>query len=214
MFMESKIKSIIFDVGGVLALGKNSVFTKKGFRPSGVHEYVAKKLNISMDQYLDSIDTNYALAIEGKISEEHLLKIFSKNMRTNPLVLKKLYVKAYQKNFKQNKQLFKQAFKLQKQGFIVGILSDQWTLSKKALMPEKYYQNFKPVIVSCDVGLRKPNPKIFDLLIKTLKLKPEEIVFIDNQEWNIAPAKSIGIKTILFENNKQLFKQLNQIIYG
>ena len=73
------IKAVIFDVGGVLALGKNSQWRDGKVIPSGVHEFIAKKLKISLDQYLDSIDITYALAIEGKISNEKPKSVFPFN---------------------------------------------------------------------------------------------------------------------------------------
>ena len=203
---KKQIKAVIFDVGGVLEIENKPLKTIGKINHFGVHEYIAKKLKISLDQYFDSIDTNYALSIEGKISEKKTISFLSKNLKTTSKKLIKLYKKAYKKNFKQNKQLFKQAFKLKQLGYKITILSDQWYLSYRALMSDKKYKKFSPVIVSCFVGMRKPNPKIYKLTLKKLKLKPSECIFIDNQEWNIKPAKKLGIKTILFKNNKQLFK--------
>jgi epoxide hydrolase-like predicted phosphatase len=205
--MESGVKAVIFDVGGVLSLGKNSHWDKQKLVPSGVHVDIAKKLKISLDQYMDAIDTNYAFAIEGKISEEKVLGIFSKNMKTSERKLKNLYLWAYRKHYKENKVLLNEASKLKNLGYKVGILSDQWYLSKEALMKDKKYKNFKPLIVSCDVGMRKPNPEIYKLTLKKLKLKPSETLFIDNQEWNLKPAEVLGMKTILFKNNNQLFSE-------
>jgi len=206
MKRSDKIKAIVFDVGGVLSLGKNSRWDGKEFVPSGVHEDIANKLKISLDQYIDSIDTNYVLAIEGKISEEKVLNIFSKNLKISKEKLTKFYINSYRKHFTQNKQLFKQVFKLKKLGYKVAVLSDQWYLSKRALMPDKIYNKFNFVIVSCDVKMRKPNQKIYKLIIEKLNLNPSEILFLDNQIWNIIPAKKLGIKTILFKENKSLFK--------
>lgn len=204
--MKRVIKAIILDVGGVLALGENSKVTKGKIVPSGVHLDLAKKLNVSIDQYLDAIDTNYALAIEGKISREKVIGIFAKNLKTSPKKLEKLYIKYYRKYFKQNKQLFKQVFELKKQGYIIAILSDQWPLSREALMPDKFYKNFDNIVVSCEVGIRKPDIKIFKLILKKLKLSSRQTLFIDNQKWNTDPAKKLGMKTILFKDNKQLFQ--------
>lgn len=204
--MKGVIKAIVFDTGGVLALGKNSTWDRHKLVPSGVHLDIAKKLKISLDQYMDAIDTTYALAIEGKLPEKKVIEILSRNLDISEDKLKKLYIWAYKKHFKQNKQLFKQAFRLKKLGYKISVLSDQWCLSKLALMPEKYYKKFDEVIVSCDVGVRKPNPEIYKILIKKLKLKTKEVLFIDNQIWNTKPAKKLGIKTILFKNNKQLFE--------
>ena len=43
-------------------------------------------------------------------------------------------------------------------------------------------------------------------------VKADEILFIDNRDYNLEPARKLGIKTILFENNKQLGKELRK--YG
>ncbi len=202
---KRQIKAILFDVGGVLALGENSRLENGKFIPSGVHLNMAKKLNISIDQYIDSIDTAYVSAITGKLSKKEVIETLSKNFGVSSKKLKRLYIDSYKKNFKQNKELFNKLFKLKKQGYKIAILSDQWFLSKEALMPKKLYKHFDEVIVSCDVGIRKPNQKIYQLAVKKLNFSPKEILFIDNQKWNISPAKKLGMKTILFKSNKQLF---------
>ncbi|MEK6844933.1 MAG: HAD family phosphatase [Nanoarchaeota archaeon] len=204
---NGKIKAILFDVGGVLSLGVNSKRKKGKFIPSSVHLDIAKKLKISLDQYLDSIDTAYVSAITGKLSEKEVMETLSKNFGISSKKLKKFYLDSYKKNFKQNKELFNKTFKLKKQGYKIGVLSDQWFLSKEALMPEKVYKKFDEVIVSCDVGNRKPNRKIYQLAVKKLNSHPSEILFIDNQRWNIFPAKRLGMSAILFRSNKQLFKE-------
>ena len=202
---KNRIKAILIDVGGVLALGEGSKWKKGKFIPSGVHLNMVKKLKISIDQYLDSIDSTYVSAITGKLPKQKIIEILSKNFGIDSKKLKKFYLNSYKKNFKQNKELFNKLFKLKKQGYKVAVLSDQWFLSKEALMPEKLYKNFDEIMVSCDVEIRKPNKKIYQLAVKKLNFSPKEILFIDNQKWNILPAKKLGMNTILFKSNKQLF---------
>jgi len=67
------------------------------------------------------------------------------------------------------------------------------------------------LILSCDVEIRKPNLKIYKLLLSKLKIPAKNCLFIDNQKWNIEPAKKLGFQTILFKNNKQLFEQLSKL---
>jgi len=206
----SSIKSIIFDIGGVLELGEAPIKIKNCYHPKGVHEYVASKLKISLDQYFDSIDTVYSESMENKISKQLLLKVMAQNLKTTQKNLQKLYFKAYRKKFKTNKQLYRFAFNLRKKGYKIGILSDQWHLSKPVHAPKKLMKKFNAVIISCEVGLRKPDPKIYKLVLKKLKTKPSEAIFIDNQKWNIKPAEKIGFKTILYKNNKQVFNELSK----
>ncbi len=208
--MKKGIKAIIFDVGGVLVLGAKLKRSKYDGRlhHTEIHEEFSKRLKISLDQWFDAIDTTYAKSIEGKISKEKVLETISKNVKTSKRKLRKIMIKVYQKNFDQNKQLFEKAFELKNKGYKIAVLSDQWHFSQEALMPKKLYKKFDEVVVSCDVGVRKPNPKIYKLILKKLKLPAKSCLFIDNQEWNIKPAKKLGMKTILFKNNEQLFRQL------
>ena len=207
---DSKIKAVIFDVGGVLQIGGKTSFSKKDVHTSGVHQIIANKLKISIDQYLDSIDTYYAKSIEGQISKPTLLSVLSSNLNYSKDKLQNLYYKTYKKKYTKNIGLYSIAKRLKKQGYKIAILSDQWHLSKEALMPKKDTKIFDVIIISCDVGIRKPNTPIYQMVLDKLKLKPEETIFIDNQVWNIIPAHKLGMNTILFHDNKKTREQLKE----
>lgn len=209
--MKNKIKIIFFDIGGVLKLGKYSFLAMRRHHALSIHHFMAKKLKIDLDQWFDSIDTPYAKSIEGTIPRSKAISIIAKNLKISKEKLESLWIKAYKKHFKKNKKLFSIIEKIKKQGYKVGILSDQWYLSKDALVIPKDLEIFDPVIISCDVGVRKPNLKIYKLALKKANVKANESLFIDNQIWNIKPAKKLGMKTILFKNNKQLIHDLNKL---
>jgi len=202
------IRAIIFDIGGVLSLGKYEKKSVDGHHLLGVHNFMAEYLGIDLDTWFDAIDTSYARSIEGKISKNEALETMAKNLNISVSKLHRLFISAYKKHFRKNDFLYKIAYQLKKKGYIIGILSDQWYLSKEALILQKDIQGFDPVIVSCDIGIRKPNPLIYKFLIKKIKLKPHEILFIDNREWNLRPARELGIKTILFKDNKSIIRSL------
>jgi len=203
-----KIKAVIFDIGGVLTIHRKSFFNKRNKK--GVHEYVAKKLKVSLDSYWDSIDTAYAESIIGAINKDELLGVMSRNLKTTKKNLEKLYLTIYRRKHKRNRKLYNFALKLKKKGYKISILSDQWPLSKDAIVFREYYSNFNPVIISTEVGFRKPDPKIYYLLLEKLKIIPQEILFIDNRDWNLVTAKKIGMHTILFKDNKQFFKEFKK----
>ena len=204
---KRQIKAAIFDIGGVLQLGHQQRKKKGQTHASGIHEKIARKLKVSLDQYFDSIDTAYVASIEGQIPEKTLLKTLSFNLKIPEKKVKKIYIEAYKKEFKINKPLIKEVKKLKKLGYKVAILSDQWHLSKPAHVPKAWHNLFDELAISCDVGIRKPDPKIYKIIIKKLKVKFVDAVFIDNQTWNTKTAKKLGLKTILYKNNKQLFEE-------
>lgn len=63
---------------------------------------------------------------------------------------------------------------------------------------------FDPLMLSGDLGSRKPNKRIYELALQMLKLKPEQCIFIDDKRSNIEPAERLGMKVILYRNSKQL----------
>lgn len=209
--MKGDIKAIIFDIGGVLAYPTKPIKTKKGNQIAGTFNYVAKKLKISLDQLFDSLDTVYALSIVGKISKKQTLKTIANNLEINQEKLRKLFHKAYKRRLRKNKKLYRLAFKLKKKGYKIAILSDQWQISEEVLAPSKLMKKFNVVVISTKAGIRKPNPKIYKLVLNKLKLPAKATVFIDNQKWNLLPAKKIGMKTILFKDYEQTKKELEKL---
>ena len=74
----------------------------------------------------------------------------------------------------------------------------------------KYYdlESFDGVVVSSDVKMIKPNPAIYEYILKTYNLIPEECLFIDDVEANVKAAKAAGIQGFLFKNNYEELKEM------
>ena len=71
-------------------------------------------------------------------------------------------------------------------------------------------QLFDVVLSSCYLGLRKPEPEIYQRALEILARPAERILFIDDREENVAAAHEAGFRTVLFENETQLRTQLEQ----
>jgi len=67
---------------------------------------------------------------------------------------------------------------------------------------------FDPIAVSAEVGVSKDDPKIFLGVLNRIRVSPEECIFIDNDEENLLAPRSLGIKTIYFDDEKQDFDAL------
>ncbi len=207
-----EIKAVIFDVGGVLALGKYSLpkFKRKPLGKS-FHEYMVRKLQVDMDFWFDSFATIHNEANEGKYTKHQAIAKIAKNLNVNPIKLESYFKKSYKACFVENKKLMRYALQLKKKGYRIAILSDQWPVAAELFIPKRYYQIFDPVIVSCDVNMRKPHPEIYKYTLKKLKLKPAETVFIDNRDYNLVPAQRLKMKTVLFEDTKQAIADLAKL---
>lgn len=56
---------------------------------------------------------------------------------------------------------------------------------------------FDVVVISSDVGLRKPQPEIYELALDRLGLPADQVVLVDDGEPNVAAAERLGITSIL-----------------
>ncbi|MDO5048350.1 MAG: HAD family phosphatase [Actinomycetaceae bacterium] len=67
-----------------------------------------------------------------------------------------------------------------------------------------------PRIVSGEVGLAKPDRRIFERLLQLIDKSPKEVVFIDDNVDNVEAASALGIDAILFTDADQLRTELVQ----
>ena len=78
----------------------------------------------------------------------------------------------------------------------------------------KHYEldSFKGIVVSSDVKMIKPNPAIYEYILKTYDLNPTECLFIDDVEANVKSAEALSIKGFVFKNNYGELKEVLGII--
>ena len=71
---------------------------------------------------------------------------------------------------------------------------------------------FDVVITSYGSGLAKPDPAIYHLTLKKLKLPASTCIYIDDREANLRAAEVLGMKTVLGANPKKLVHELKKIV--
>jgi len=69
-------------------------------------------------------------------------------------------------------------------------------------------QHFKRTFPSHVVGVRKPDPEIYRYVLRKIKKRPEETVYIDDVSSFVRGARQVGMNAIRFRNKKQLIKDL------
>lgn len=70
---------------------------------------------------------------------------------------------------------------------------------------------FDVEVLSGKHGIKKPDPKIYRILLKELGVKPQNCVFVDDQEENVSGARKLGIKGILFTSVAELRRDLKKL---
>lgn len=67
---------------------------------------------------------------------------------------------------------------------------------------------FDHVIESAKIGLRKPDPRIYQLMVETLKVDPRKCVYLDDLGVNLKPAREMGMTTIKVTSGAQAIAAL------
>ncbi len=194
-----KIKAIIFDVGGVIYVGKQRS-----------NSYMPELLKMEKEVWKKATEESWENLNIGKIEEDVGLLEMAENLGINKDELRRLWIKTFKVRFILNKNLLK-IIKRLKKNYKTAILSNQWSIPYKIQLTKKIKSNFDVMVFSHQVGFRKPSPDIYHITLKRLNLKPSECVFIDDFKENLIPAREIGMKTILFKNNSQLIKDLKKL---
>ncbi|MBR0690909.1 HAD-IA family hydrolase [Bradyrhizobium manausense] len=67
---------------------------------------------------------------------------------------------------------------------------------------------FDHVIESAKIGLRKPDPRIYQQMVETLKVDPKTCVYLDDLGVNLKPAREMGMTTIKVTSGAQAIAEL------
>ena len=89
-----------------------------------------------------------------------------------------------------------------KKTYKLGLISNTDCFTIQEFKQRGFSDYFDSIAFSCELGLLKPDPKIFKLVLHELKVKPEEAIMVgDNYLDDIRAAEKLGIRGILLKRD-------------
>jgi HAD superfamily hydrolase (TIGR01549 family) len=197
------IKIFFIDVGGVLV---NTQSTKK-------RRIWEEKLHLKPRQLTKELQKIQPAkeATIGLVTTESIWNNVAKKYSLTRNELAQLKQDFYAGE-KINQQFYDYVQKLHKKYKIV-LFSNVWDDGRMV-----YGQKFgldkicDQMILSAEVGMRKPNKKIFKYALKQNNVLPTEAVFIDDTLANIKTGQEMGLNCIHFKNNDETILQIERLI--
>jgi len=91
----------------------------------------------------------------------------------------------------------------------------EWEPHWRAKLPE-LDEIFELVVDSAFVGMRKPDPRIYELTVERLGdgLSASDCAFVDDNEVNVVAARELGMSAVQFRDNEQARAELEAILAG
>ena len=187
------IRAVVFDCFGVLTTDTWKLFVAS--QPPNVNVSGLRDLNHQLDA--------------GLIDTETFLKEVYDLTGSQPIQVEKLLNNEIAKNT----QLLDYIKELRKANFKIGMLSNISTnwIRDDFLNPEEQAL-FDEMVFSYEVGMTKPDPRIFSIVCERLGKDPSEVVMIDDVLSYCAGAESIGMSAIQYIDYAQCKAELDILI--
>ena len=99
-----------------------------------------------------------------------------------------------------------------KSKYRLGILSDAESTAREKAKPWINESLFDVIVFSSEVGVCKPDPKIFQCALEQLGVEASETLFIDDRERNVHGAKALGIHAIHYRDRDQMIAAIHEYL--
>ncbi len=200
----SRLRAVLFDIDDTLY--STSDFARKA-RANAVRAMIRAGLDLpeqvvqhELDEVLREFSSNY---------EHHYERLLQRlppeaTRRVNPALIVAAGVAAYHDTKFRELAAFPDVVPLlsglARAGLRVGIITHGLTVKQAEKLVRLGIVPFldpKAIFISDQIGISKPNPKLYAAALRELGLKPDEVMYVgDNPEHDVAPPKSVGMVTV------------------
>ena len=198
--MSKPLPAFVFDFGGVLIDWDPRYLYRKLFNGDGdgIEEFFARvgffEWNINQDRgypFSEAVADLSSLHPE----DEHLIRAY--HLR---------YEESIQGPIGPTVSILRS---LKQSGYPLYALSN-WSAEKFALVRPRYefFDWFDDILISGEVKLAKPDPRIFSLLLDKIGRAASECIYIDDSFENVEVSKQMGFRPIHFKSAVQLERDL------
>ena len=175
---------------------------------------------IDKDKF-NTLRKKYSYILNGKITtleeEYDMFKKFYNSILSEFNISKDIIEKiAYDRTYNHSKYklyntIYDELNKL-KEKYKLILLTDNWPCVIDYLKEYKLYDYFEKIYISSFYGMEKNNPLFFDNPINDFNIKPQEALFIDDNESNLDNAVSKGFDVMLMDREKEIENSKYKII--
>ena len=196
------IKAVVFDYGGVIEL----------YRGGNIARIIAGIIGAPLDEFRAVyFQHNHLSNVHDLSWEEMMLRVASAFTADPELIAQvKEAIRVNVASRYLNDDLVALFPVLRRQGLKVAILSNNDSSLRQRVTVNGIASLVDEVLISAEIGHQKPSPEAFAVLFKRLGLTAGEVVFVDDAPKSLETAGEIGYLPIRFQNNEQLFADLQK----
>ena len=206
------LRAVISDFGGVLTLPISAAFDgmreEMGVGPADLGRAMAHATTAAGENPLYRLE-------RGELSEQAFLDALGRGLvavtgREVPL---HTFGERWFAQMEVNEPLLAYYRGLHERGLRLAILTNnvrEWEPRWRAMLPID--ELFELVVDSAFVGMRKPEPAIYELTLDRLGLPAQACAFVDDVEVNVSAASALGLHAVHFRSTEQVVAELDALL--
>jgi putative hydrolase of the HAD superfamily len=204
-----KYKAVIFDLGGVVfgsPFEHFDAYEQRVGLPTGcVRSVIAhssehgawaalERGELTMAEFCTALDAE-ALDAGHKIDSREIMAMIGQGIGARPEMLAAIE-------------------RIREHGLLTAALTNNWPSGDDGESPPglRSITIFDVVVESAVEGMRKPDPRIYELTCERLGVDPTDTVFLDDIGANLKPARAMGITTIKVDDTAQALRELEAVL--
>jgi putative hydrolase of the HAD superfamily len=210
----ARLEAVISDFGGVLTSPLAGSFV-------AITDHAGislTELGIAMAALTEKHGINPLFELEtGRLSETELVGGLAAELtaQLGREVSLEGFGERYFAHLEPNQPMIDHMRDLSERGYRLAICTNnvrEWEPLWRAMLPVD--EIFELVVDSAFVGVRKPEPRIYELTLERLGMPAERAVLVDDLEDNCRGARAVGMEAVWFQDTDQTIAELEAILGG
>jgi len=196
------IQAVLFDLGGVILRTEHQA----------PREHLAERLNMTyedLDKIVFASETS-RLASFGKMSTAEHWAAVMKRLGLASSQAEQVYSEFFAGDIPDQGLL--EFIRSLRPGRKTGLISNGWPDLRDYITRTGFLDAFDTLVISAEVGLMKPDPKIYELALGRLDVQASHSVMVDDTPANVEAANELGMHGILFESGAQVLRDLESML--
>lgn len=199
------IKNIIFDLGNVIINYNQEKIIKQFTQNKDEHDYIIEQIFKAPEWQMMDL---------GTVTNQEAANIINQRNNFKYKDLTDEFLNNWYKVQIINRDVVEFAKKLYKKGYKLYVLSNMANLTFEFFKNDEFFEMCDGIIISAHEHIKKPDIKVFEILMSRYNLKPHECIFIDDDDtgrsYNTANEMEILGRRVLPNNVKDIEKMLNE----
>jgi len=197
------IRAIFFDLGGVILRTEYQA----------PRQHLAERLNMEYDDLVRLVfesETSRKASIGALSADEHWSALM-RRLRCPAHEAQKIRDEFFGGDVL-DRELIQLIRDLRGQGYKTGLISNAWDDTRQYIVRQKFDDAFDSMIVSAELGLVKPEARIYQFALEQLQIQANEAVFVDDFQINIEGCEKVGMQGILFKDPAEVKQKLKALL--